>query len=195
MYELRDKYLDYTKIINYTFKYEFESGNCLEYKFSKNSFPHLIGLHKLTDLPIIQRFNDKNDSMVSAKYLISKIKQEKLTEEDLKSSVHFEKIVDRYQFFSSENLFSMTYTDVIIDFDVSLLKKSRLVNTQYILYEEENEGYRQLCVAQNPSTLQYYAETFFYEPSNDYIKGQVHEKIRRMQIIAPDSTVYLEDEF
>ncbi len=133
MHELRDKYLDYTKIINYTFKYEFESGNCLEYKFLKNSFPHLIGLHKLTDLPIIQRFNDKSDSMVSAKYLISKIKQEKLTEEDVKNSVHFHKIANRYHGFSSDNLFSMTYTDVIIDFDVSLLNKSHLVNTQYIL--------------------------------------------------------------
>lgn len=64
-------------------------------------FPHLIGLHKLIDIPIIRQFNDVNNRTVSAKYLLSKIrKQSFLTETDVKNSIYYPSISDRYQNFS-----------------------------------------------------------------------------------------------
>lgn len=139
MSKLKQKMTDYMRIANYTIRYELDSGMVFAFKFTKQNFPHMIGLHKLIDIPLIGRFNNPHDITVSTKYLMSKIKKEELT-------------------------------------------------------EEKDNAFRQLCIAQDKN-LNYYAETFFYEKSSDYIKGQLHEKVKRVQIIAPDSTIYLEDTF
>ena len=154
----------------------------------------MLGLHKLKDIPLIQKFNNPLDKMVSANYLIGKIKKGDLTEKDIQKSVYYNQIQKRYIRFDTENLFGLTYTDVIVDFDVNKLANSKLTNTKYILYEAEQEGYKQLCIAGKGSN-EYYAETFFFEPSDDYIRNQKTVKVKRVQIIAPDGTIYLEDEF
>lgn len=191
---LQKKLIDYMNIVGYTMHYEFESTTTLNFTFEKNSFPHMAGLHKLRDIPLIQQFNNPNNKMICAKYLISKIKKGALTENDVKNSCYYGLIEQRYHQFTSENLFSMTYTDVIIDFNVTRLVSSKLLHTKYILYEKEKTGYRQLCIAINASG-ECYAETFFFEPSDNYIKGQTHEKIHKVQMIAPDGTIYFEDSF
>lgn len=118
----------------------------------------MIGLHKLKDIPLIGRFNNPHDTTVSTKYLMAKIKKEELTERDIKASCYYLKIAERYQQFTADNLLCMTYTDVVVDFDVTLLKKSRLVNTKYILYEEKDNAYKQLCIA--PDSTIYLEDTF-----------------------------------
>ena len=172
--------------------YEFEDGFILEFSFIKNSFPHMIGLHKLIDIPLLYKFSTKQEN---ANYIISKIKNGKLTESDIKSSIFFPKIENRYNNFYSENLFSLSYTDVIIDFDIKKLQKSKLKNTKFILFEKDKtKGYRQLCVAKSKTSL-YYPETFFYEPSDYYIQNQTIQKIKKIQMIKKDGTIYFEDSF
>ena len=56
------------------------------------------------------------------------------------------------------------------------------------------EGYRQLCVAKNKMSV-YYPETFFYEPSDYYIQNQTIQKIKKIQMIKKDGTIYFEDSF
>lgn len=192
---LKEKMEDYQKVVNYSMNYILDDDVEVSFTFEKNAFPHLVGLHKLVDIPIIQKFNDSKEKMVNAKYIIAKIRQGKLTETDIKQSIYFKDIKERYERFNSENIFTLTYTDVIVDFDVKLLKRSKLVNTRYILFEKENDAYRQLCIKQNKNNNLYYAESFFYEKSDDYIKGQIHQKIKSMKVIAPNGMVYLEDKF
>lgn len=69
MNELLDKFNEYKSISNYRMVYEFENEDVIEFK--KTDFPHLIGLHKLKDIPIIRQFNDKNNPTVSAKFILS----------------------------------------------------------------------------------------------------------------------------
>jgi len=192
---LKKKMEDYFKIAKYSMQYELASGAHLGFTFEKTAFPHLTGIHKLMDLPLIQKYNDPKNLMVNAKYLLTKIRQGKLTEADIRASKHFAAIEDRYERLTSENLLSMTYTDVVIDFDVTLLKASKLVNTKYILFEKEQNAYRQLCIKQNNMDRLYYVETFFYEQSDDYIRGQLRDKVIGMKVIAPDGSIYLEDSF
>lgn len=194
MERLKKKLEDYLEITDYTIAYELESGTQLSFRYSKKGFPHMAGLHKLKDIPLIQRFNNPNDKMVNAKYIISKIRQGRLTENVLKQSCFFSMIEDRYNGFTAENLLSITYTDVIINFDRMLLNHSKLYNTKYILYEETEKGFHQLCIARD-ARAKYYAETFFKEQSDHYIKGQRHEKIQKVKIIHSDGTIYLQDQF
>lgn len=192
---LKEKLEDYFNIVNYSMQYELASGTLLGFTFEKTAFPHLSGIHKLIDIPLIQKYNDPRETMVSAKYLLTKIRQGKLTEADIYASKYFSDIKERYERLTAENLLSMTYTDVIVDFDVTKLKASKLVNTKYILYEKEQDAYRQLCIKQNSINHLYYVETFFYEKSDDYIRGQLKDKVKKMKVFTPDGCVYLEDAF
>ena len=195
MPQLKEKVEDYYRIANYMVCYKLACGDEVRFRFEKNAFPHLVGIHKLIDIPLIQRYNDSRDKMVNAKYLLSKIKQGKLLEADLRSSKYFADIEDRYSRLTAMNLLSMTYTDVVVDFDVNLLRASKLVNTKYILFEKEAGAYRQLCIKHNNQEKMHYVESFFYEKSDDYIKGQRVDKILSMKVIAPDGSIYLEDSF
>lgn len=76
MNQLLEKFNEYKSIVNYMIAYEFEDGNIIEFTSKQTDFPHLIGLHKLIDIPIIRQFNDKSNQTVSAKFLIFKIKKE-----------------------------------------------------------------------------------------------------------------------
>lgn len=192
---LKEKLEDYFNIVNYSMQYELASGTLLGFTFEKTAFPHLSGIHKLIDIPLIQKYNDPRETMVSAKYLLAKIRQGKLTEADIYASKYFSDIKERYERLTAENLLSMIYTDVIVDFDVTKLKASKLVNTKYILYEKEQDAYRQLCIKQNSINHLYYVETFFYEKSDDYIRGQLKDKVKKMKVFTPDGCVYLEDAF
>ena len=63
MNPLLEKFEEYKSIVNYRFVYQFANGLSIEYKLRQADFPHLLGLHKLTDIPIIQQFRDVNQPM------------------------------------------------------------------------------------------------------------------------------------
>ncbi len=52
-------------LTNYQFVYEFGNGDSIRFKLKQSDFPHLIGLHKLIDIPIVRQFNDKNNRRVN----------------------------------------------------------------------------------------------------------------------------------
>ena len=192
MNELLMKFNEYKSIVNYKVRYEFENGKVMEFVPKKNNFPHLIGLHKLVDIPIIRQFNDKNNHSVGAKFLISKIKQEKiLTEETVKNSVYFPDIEDRYNKFSKDNILSLSYTDMIVDFDPTQMN-SRL-KARYVLYEEKDPGtYNHLSIAETEKNEKY-LESFFYEPSDLYLRNQTKIKIKTVKIFDDKGKLFMHD--
>ena len=83
---LLKKFNEYKDISNYRIKYTLVNEDGIEFKLKQTDFPHLIGLHKLIDIPLIGQFNDISNTTVSAKFLISKIKKEsQLTESTIKN--------------------------------------------------------------------------------------------------------------
>ena len=160
MNELLKKFNEYKEISNYRIKYILANDDLIEFRLKQTDFPHLIGLHKLVDIPIIGQFNDISNTTVSAKFLISKIKKENfLTESIIKNSIHFTKIEQRYQNFSKNNLLTLTYTDAIIDFNASLIDSK--LRGDYILFEnQKSQGYNYLSVAKDAQQNRY-VESFF----------------------------------
>jgi hypothetical protein len=189
---LKAKLEDFLKITDCKMHYEFYNGFLLEFQFKKTNFPHMIGLHKLKDISNIQNYLGKAGF---ANQVLSKIKKETLTEANIKTSKYFPLIQRRYEEFTLDNLFSLSYTDVIIDFDITKLAKSKLTKTKFILFEKNNRSEnRHLCIAGNQKDG-FYPETFFYDSSDYYLKNQVQEKIKKFQIIKFDGSVWFEDEF
>lgn len=189
---LLEKYNEYKTIVNYRVEYELDGQIVFDFRFKQSDFPHLIGLHKLVDIPVIGQFNDKNNKTVGTKYLISKIKQEKiLTDSIICGSSYFKEIKDRYFGFNKNNLLSLSYTDVIINFNPLLINST--LNADYILFEKQSgQGYNHLCIAQDRNGARY-AESFFYNPNDLYIRNQNIVKVKKVTIYDAKNNIYLSD--
>lgn len=194
MNNLLQKYNEYKDITNFRIKYSLANGDVIDFKLKQTDFPHLIGLHKLIDIPIIGQFNDISNTTVSAKFLISKIKKEsQLTEKIIKNSVYFPSIEKRYENFSKENILTLTYTDAIVNFNASLIG-SKLFG-DYILFENrQSQGYNYLSLAKDAKQKRY-AESFFYNPTDIYIRNQTIEKVIKVEIYDKKGNLYLEEIF
>ena len=192
MNDLFDKFCEYKSISNYTIKYTLENGSLIEFKLKQTDFPHLIGLHKLIDIPIIRQFNDVTNTTISAKYIVQKIKQQRILDENVvKSSIYFQDIQDRYLAFSKDSILSVSYTDAIINFNASLIGSN--LTSDYILFEKKDNKYNHLCVAHD-SRGKRYAESFFVNPTDLYMRGQSIMKISRIEILDASGNKYVEDD-
>lgn len=191
--QLLDKFNEYKSIVNYCIEYTFEDDSVISFKLKQTDFPHLLGLHKLIDIPIIRQFNDKNNLVIGAKYINSRIKkQELLTENIIRRSIYFPDIEVRFNSFSKENILTMSYTDVVIDFDASLIGSH--LKAKYILFEKNRQGYHHLCIAEDGDGKKY-AESFFYNSTDLYIRNQMTIKVKCVRIYDNIGVLYLEDIF
>lgn len=189
--QLLDKFNEYKSIINYRMEYIFADNSVISFKLKQTDFPHLLGLHKLIDIPVIRQFNDKNNRAISAKYIISKIKrQELLTESIIRRSIFFPDIEVRFNSFSKENILTISYTDAIVDFNASLIGSN--LKAKYILFEKKKQGYNHLCIAEDGNDKKY-AESFFYNSTDLYLRNQRIIKIKRIRIYDDSGKLYLED--
>ena len=65
-----------------------ENGDVIRLQFSNKHFHHLVGLHKLTDIPQVQKKPGKQSTSVIYKMLVSK----KIDDKAIKRSAFYSKI-------------------------------------------------------------------------------------------------------
>lgn len=190
---LLEKLNHFKKITEFCCVYSFENNDKISFKFKLMDFPHIIGLHKLIDIPIIRQFNDKGNKKVSAKYIVSKIKKEDLlTEDTIMKSKYFPEIQHRYEAFTINNLMSIIYADKAIMFNP--LTMGSYLHAIYILFEKKEMGYHHLCIAKDSNDISY-IESFFCEPTDKYLRKQELISINKVEIFDKDDKIYLLDQF
>ena len=146
---LLQKYNDYKRLKNCRAEYVLSNEMMIDFTYKEDNFIHLLGLHKLKDIQIIQMFNDKDNKKVQTRYIISRIKKSRFTDAMVKSSVFYEEIAERYESFTYENLITLTYTDAVINFDPKRINSK--IKSDYLLFEEkENHEYNHLGIAKDP---------------------------------------------
>ena len=174
---LLEKYNDFKRIIGYRVRYTLETGEIISFTYKKENFAHLIGLHKLKDIDILQRWSNGNKSY-PLKRIYKAIEKETLTESVIKNSNHFHIIQNRYSQLSYQNLTTVSYTDVIVSFDKTIINSK--LNSIYILYEQNiYGGYNHLGIGFDPIKNDTYIETFFCD-NNSYIQNQITKKNHRL---------------
>ena len=194
MDDLLQKYNDYIRLKNCRAEYLLSNGMVIDFTYKEENFIHLLGLHKLTDIQLIQLFNDKSNKKVKSKYIISRIKKNKFPDAMVKSSVFYGKISERYESFSYDNLTTLTYTDAVINFNPALIKSK--IKSDYLLFEEKtNKEYNHLGIAIDITTKKRYIETFFHQESDMYIKGQQIVKVESFTLYTPDNQIIVIDSF
>lgn len=132
MNKLLEKYNDYMQLVGCTVKYSFSDDTSIEYIYKEDNFPHLLGLHKLTDIQLIQFWKDRTNKTVKLEDIIRHIKNETFTDTIVHTSKFFKEIEDRYNFFSYENLTTLNYTDAVINFNPKVIG-SKLKSDLYCL--------------------------------------------------------------
>lgn len=191
---LKQKYLDYMRLINCKAEYELEDGTKIDVTYKEENFAHLLGLHKLKDIQLVQFWLDKSNKTVKHKTILNKIKNESLTENMLKESVFYQDIQERYENFSYENLTTLNYTDAIINFNPNIINSK--MKSDYILFEEtEKQQYNHMGIARNAKTGNRYVETFFHERSDNYIVGQKVIKIKTFSLYDANDNLIIRDIF
>jgi hypothetical protein len=189
---LLEKYNDFKRIIGYRVRYTLETGEIISFTYKKENFAHLIGLHKLKDIDILQRWSNGNKSY-PLKRIYKAIEKETLTESVIKNSNHFHIIQNRYSQLSYQNLTTVSYTDVIVSFDKTIINSK--LNSIYILYEQNiYGGYNHLGIGFDPIKNDTYIETFFCD-NNSYIQNQITKKIIDYQLFDGNGNLIINDKF
>lgn len=191
---LLQKYNDYKRLKNCRAEYVLSNEMMIDFTYKEDNFVHLLGLHKLKDIQIIQMFNDKDNKKVQTRYIISRIKKSRFTEAMVKSSVFYEEIAERYESFTYENLITLTYTDAVINFDPKRINSK--IKSDYLLFEEkENHEYNHLGIAKDPISNKRYIETFFHQSTDMYIQNQQLVKVKSFTLYSPDNQIIVTDSF
>lgn len=193
MDELRKKYEDYMRLENCRAEYELENGQKIIVQYKEENFAHLLGLHKLKDIQLIQFWQDHHNKSIKLKEVIRRIKNETFTDAMVKASVFYPEIQSRYENFSYDRLTMMTYTDAIIDFNPSIIKSK--IKSDYLLFEKKDQEYDHLGIALNPKIGERYMETFFHEPTDKYVVGQTILKVIGFTLYDAEKKIIVNDIF
>ena len=155
----------YNNLLNKRYYITLENGIKFEFYFTKQGFAHLLGIHKLKDIPQLR--NSSSDKV------LKDILSGKLKHNTLKVSKYYNKISDRIEHFEQiSDMLDITKSNkIIINFNKELVLDTKLDNTKFIFYKSESVGYSMLTIGKK--TKQFYPETFFYEESNRYISEQI----------------------
>ena len=194
MNDLLNKYNDYKTLVGCTLVYKLDDGSTIKVTFKENNFLHLLGLHKLLDIQIIQFWQDKNNFSVKNSDAIKEIRECRLTDTIIRSSHFFKLIEDRYNSFSYETLTTLPYTNAIINFNPSLIPSK--LTSDYLLFEmDKNKEYNHMAIGINAKTHERYLETFFHEKTDIYVRNQSIVKVCSYELLDSSNNVIFEDRF
>ena len=194
MNDLLQKYNDYLRLKGCKAEYEFSDGTKLEVLYKEENFAHLLGLHKLKDIQLIQFWLDKSNKTVKLQTVIKRIKNEIFTDEMVKNSCFYPLIKNRYESFSYDNLTTLNYTDAVINFNPTLINSK--IKSDYILFEERpTNEYNHMGIALDTKSGTRYIETFFHQSTDMYISGQEVVKVKKFTLYDANNNIVVVDSF
>lgn len=164
----------YETLLNKKYILYLENGILLEVTFSKSNLKHLLGLHKLKDMPFVERPANEIYKMIS---------QNIVSDSVIEKSLYYSKIAERIIYFRL--IPELLKSKIIVNFDASKIPDdytSKLTNTKYILYRKI-DGVKVAHLTLAEGTKAYFPETFFVEPSNIYLTDQTFYDIKKVEII------------
>lgn len=188
------KYNDFLRLDGCTIEYKLTNGFIIKATYRKENFPHLIGLHKLRDIQIVQLWQSRSVKSVKLYDVLRYIKNERITDSNIQASVFYSEIKERYENFTYDNLTTLNYTDAIVDFDPTIINSK--IKSDYILFEERpTTQYNHMGIALDSQNGRRYIETFFHEKTQMYISGQKILKVEAFRIVDRFGKIIVEDSF
>lgn len=178
---------DYEKLVKTEVKIPLNESMVINFIFKQNHLPHLLGLNKLVDIPILLDYKNKK---IKAIEIYNGIKNGSIDGESFKGSKHYEEIYNnKLKYFSSERIMNLIRGTEIIKFNPNEVKNfaTKLDKVDYMFFEligKVESGYAHFGIAFTNDSIQNQPNTFFTRTDDDYIKGQT--------LVYPNS-IYLKD--
>lgn len=177
--------------------FTYKLNNSTEFKLvcKNTNLPHLLGLNKLIDFDVIVKLNDKTNYRVTSKNIYRDLVRENMTYDTISRSSYFDKIEERIKYF--HHVENLVFEKVIIDFDKSKLKKTK-IKADILLYKKVDNNELILCLVKNDKG-NYSPETFLVHPNDYYTKGQTKIPIEKILVTGSrgevvNEIVYIENE-
>jgi len=179
--DLQQIALEYQKLLHKKFCYLFQGNTKVEFQFKMESFYHLLGLHKLSDVSVvkmIENYRMKKDDFF--KYILEgKIALDR-TDESIVDDEHLVNICDtkrvsdfgeikahRFAYFSEKNVLELLLSDPVIDFENSGCDS--VIEADKIFFKLHRDKVRNLnlFIGFDQEKGNYFASTFFLEMVRD----------------------------
>lgn len=175
---LKQKFLEYKTLKDNDYFLKLENEQVIKINFEVNSFPHLVGLHKLTQIPLLNQLANKN---IPPKAVIRAIKQGNLTYGTIYSQDGFSEIEERFKSFSISKINKLLNKNIVIDFDLTKINSS-MTKAEMILFEKDNNKYYHLVLGYDQKGY-YYPLSYFVRKDEDYIKNQTYLKVKSLKVV------------
>lgn len=144
-------------------------GKLIEFtlEFKAEHFYHLIGLHKLTDIPQL-----KGGTSV----IFNLILNDEITYSDISKSSFFDEINKRIEYFCQLEKM-LDNNEIIISFNANAVKGSR-INADYLIYLDSDIVYHFFASRyKDKNKNKVFGRSFFVREDNNYINGQRKYKV------------------
>jgi len=168
---LQMKAVEFAELCKFDHYYELEGGQVVRLVFRGANFPHLLGLHKLTDLPLIQRIGFHSRKGMSAMALFKEIQRGRLTLADAQRSSFYALIDLRVESFGSYSLGVLLHTDFMIDFDPKLIFTD-LNKARFLLVQRYQDHYTHLALGEEPDGSGFFPLSYFVDSRDYYLRNQ-----------------------
>lgn len=127
----------YESLLNNNYIYKLEDGRILDLSFTKGDFHHLIGLHKLKDIPIV------NPNRRSKSQIFKAIINKDIKYSDIEASDYISDMYNRLTHF--QDIKNLLFEKAIIDFDSNKLRSTKLKG-DVLLYTKKLTEYNILSI-------------------------------------------------
>lgn len=179
MDKLKECLIIFESMLGKDYYLSLENGLTIKVFFARKHFHHLLGLHKLIDIPPLVANKSKNTTTT----IYNNIYNDRITYDQICKSAFWSDISERFDYFS--NLNTLMFEKVIIDFDKNKVpsapKYIPLIQAEYILYATDNNSYFHLCLGNSNNLC--YPETFIVQHDDYYVTGQIELKVNSLKVV------------
>lgn len=178
---------DYERLVKTEVKIPLDDFMLIDFIFKPNHLPHLLGLNKLVDIPILLDYKNKKKTALE---IYNGIREGSIDGETFKTSKYYQEVYDnKLKYFSSERIMSLIRSTEIIKFNPNKIKNftTKLDKVDYLFFEligQTDTGYAHFGIAFTNENNKNQPNTFFVRHDDDYVKGQT--------FVYPNS-IYLKD--
>ena len=152
--------------------------------FDKKDFHHLVGLHKLTDLPYL-----KKDRGV----IFDQVMDEKITIEMICKSPFFERNIEMKKYGISKRIDFFKYIEAILDSNNLIFKYNKgntngsNIDAEYLFENKDYENILYIFIDKCTNSQHRFCRSFFPKDEKDYSKNQTRMTLVYKEKINLDS--------
>lgn len=169
---------DYERLIKTQYMIPLSNGDMIDFTFTQQDLPHLLGLQHLIDIPVLFEYSN---GRLSATKLIKGIRDGTIDTASFEHSIYFDELYkSRIKFFSSDMILDIIKSKQIVKFHPERVQgfQTKLNKIEYIFWnvirdEQNHHGYFGIgFMSKGEESDRNYPNTFFFRSDSLYIDRQ-----------------------